>query len=182
MFPLEQLPARDPESGLVNVVIDTPRGSRNKFKYDEKLGLFRLGKVLPLGSSFPCDFGFIPSTRGGDGDPLDVLVLMDEPTFTGCLVLVRLIGVLQAEQTEKRKTVRNDRLVGAIETPYNHPEVRSLEELPSARLEETEHFFISYNQVEGREFRPLGRQGPQEADKLVEAGIRQFAKGKGNGR
>src|SRR5437588_699981 len=92
------LEARDPASGLVHVVIDTPRGSRNKFKYDEKLGLFRLSKVLPLGSCFPYDFGFIPSTRAGDGDALDVLVLMDEPAFTGCLLRVRLIGVLQAEQ------------------------------------------------------------------------------------
>src|SRR5438045_736720 len=125
---LTRLRARDPDSGLVHVIIDTPKGSRNKFKYDEQLGLFRLGKVLPLGTSFPYDFGFIPSTRAEDGDPLDVLVLMDEPAFSGCLLAVRLLGVIQAEQTEQGKTVRNDRLIGMAETPYNRPDVTSLDE------------------------------------------------------
>jgi len=120
---LTHLPARNPDTGLVHVIVDTPKGSRNKFKYDEKLGLFRLGKVLPLGSCFPYDFGFIPSTKAEDGDPVDVLVLMDEPAFSGCLVTVRLLGVIEAEQTEEGKTVRNDRLIGALETPFNKPEV-----------------------------------------------------------
>jgi inorganic pyrophosphatase len=75
-FLLHQLPARQPDSGLFNVIVDTPKGSRNKYKYDEKQGLWRLSKVLPLGASFPFDFGFIPSTRGEDGDPLDALVLV----------------------------------------------------------------------------------------------------------
>jgi len=151
---LAKLPARARHSGLVNVIIDTPQGSRNKFKYDEKLALFRLGKVLPLSASFPYDFGFIPSTRADDGDPLDILVLTDEPCFPGCLVPVRLLGVIEAEQTDKGKTVRNDRLIGMVETRYNHPDVRSLEELGRSRLDELEHFFINYNQAEGRQFKP----------------------------
>src|SRR4051794_14166126 len=85
MPPLTRLDVQDPKSGDLNVVIDTPKGSRNKFKYDEELGLFKLRKVLPLGAVFPFDFGFLPSTRGADGDPLDVLVLMDEPAFAGCV-------------------------------------------------------------------------------------------------
>ena len=167
------LPARDPQSGLLNVVVETPRGSRNKFKYDEKCGLFKLSKALPLGACFPYDFGFIPATRADDGDPLDVLVLADEPAFPGCVVPVRLIGVIQAEQTEKGQTVRNDRLVGVVETPYNPPEVRSLVEVAGTRLDEIEHFFISYNRAEGREFRPVGRQGPEEAGRVVEAGMKR---------
>src|SRR5579871_6578732 len=111
-----RLQARDKSSGLFQVVIETPRGHRNKFKYEEKLGLFTLHKVLPLGASFPFDFGFIPATRGQDGDPLDVLVLMDEPTFPGCVVTSRLIGVLEAEQTEDGETVRNDRLIAMAVT------------------------------------------------------------------
>src|ERR687890_1560322 len=95
----------------LNVIIETPKGSRNKYNYDEKLGLFRLGGVLTSGASFPFDFGFVPSTLGGDGDPLDVLVLMDEPAFAGCLVRARLLGVIEAEQTEKGKTAQNDRLI-----------------------------------------------------------------------
>ena len=98
----------------------------NKFKYEEHVGLFRLSKVLPLGASFPYDLGFVPSTRADDGDALDVLVLMDAPAFTGCLVTVRMLGVIEAEQTEKGKTVRNDRLIAAVET--HHPDfVRRME-------------------------------------------------------
>ncbi len=96
---LTHLDARDFESGDLNVIIETPKGSRNKFKFDEKLGIFTLKHVLPLGAVFPFDFGFIPSTRGEDSDPLDVLVLMDEPAFAGCLVPARLLGVIEAEQT-----------------------------------------------------------------------------------
>src|SRR5262249_11212882 len=116
---LTHLAAWESGSGLVNVVIEAPRGSRNKYKYDERHGLFRLSKVLPLGACFPYDFGFIPSTRAEDGDPVDVLVLTEEPAFAGCVLPVRLLGVIEAEQTEGGKTVRNDRLVGAVETPYN---------------------------------------------------------------
>src|SRR4029434_10227293 len=94
---LENLSAREPDSGLVRFVVDTPKGSRNKYKYDETLGLYRLSKVLPLGSAFPYDFGSIPSTRAEDGDPMDVLLLGEEALFPGCLVTVRLVGVIQAE-------------------------------------------------------------------------------------
>jgi len=69
----------------LNAIIETPRGSRNKYKFDEELHVFKLKSVLPAGASFPYDFGFVPGTRGEDGDPIDVLVLMDEPAFTGCL-------------------------------------------------------------------------------------------------
>src|SRR5438067_1699882 len=104
-----RIPPRERDTGLVNVVIDTPRGSRNKFKIDEKLNCFKLGRILPLGFSFPYDFGSIPGTRAEDGDALDVLLLIDEPTFAGCLVTSRLIGVIAAKQTEDRRTIRNDR-------------------------------------------------------------------------
>ena len=96
-----QIPPRDPESGLINVIIDTPRGSRNKYKIDEKLGVFKLSRILPEGHSFPFDFGSIPGTREEDGDALDAMVLMEAPTFPGCLLQVRLIGVLTGRQTEK---------------------------------------------------------------------------------
>lgn len=168
---LNQLPAWNSDSGLLNVIVDTPKGCRNKYKYDEEYGLWRLSKVLPLGASFPFDFGFIPSTRGEDGDPIDALVLLDEPAFPGCVVPARLIGVLEAEQTEKGKTVRNDRLVTVVETPYNPPLFHSLQEMNSQCLDEIEHFFISYNQMEGRQFRPLGRQGPEKAQKMLDAAM-----------
>src|SRR5215475_6805686 len=177
---LEHLSAREPDSGLVRVVIDTPKGSRNKYKYDEPLGLYRLSKVLPLGLTFPYDFGCIPSTRAEDGDPLDVLLLGEEGLFPGCLVTVRLVGVLQAEEREHGKTFRNDRLIGAIETPVNRPAIQTFADLPPERLDEIEYFFMAYNHLEGRHFKPIGRHGPARAEQLLADGIRQFGAAKGS--
>jgi inorganic pyrophosphatase len=176
---LEHLSARERDSGLVRVVVDTPKGSRNKYTYDETLGLYRLSKVLPLGMAFPYDFGFIPSTRAADGDPLDVLVLGEDALFPACLVTVRLVGVLQAEQTEEGKTFRNDRLLGAIETPVNRPAIQTLDDLRPEHLEEIESFFMTYNHLEGRHFMPLGRYGPALAEQLLAEGIRQYDHAKG---
>jgi inorganic pyrophosphatase len=163
----------------LNVVIETPKGSRNKYNYDEKLRLFKLGGVLASGASFPFDFGFVPSTLGGDGDPLDVLVLMDEPAFTGCLVSTRLVGVVEAEQTERDgETTRNDRLVGVAADSRLLGRVRTLEALGPDLLEEIEHFFVSYNQIKGKVFNPLGRFGPERALELVEEGMRRFRRSK----
>jgi inorganic pyrophosphatase len=166
------------DEGL-NVLIETPKGSRNKYNYDEKLGLFKLGGVLPSGASFPFDFGFVPSTLGGDGDPLDVLVLMDEPAFAGCLVRTRLVGVIEAEQTERDgETERNDRLVGVAADSRLHTRVRTLEQLGTTLLEEIEHFFVSYNQIKGKVFKPLARSGPARATELVEEGAKRFRREK----
>src|SRR5204862_3540444 len=88
------------------------KGSRNKCAFDLELGLFKLKKVLPAGMSFPYDFGFVPSTLADDGDPIDVLVLMDQPAFAGCVLSCRLIGVIEGETVEDGETRRNDRLIG----------------------------------------------------------------------
>lgn len=127
--PLSELPAFDPQTGNLNVVIETPKGSRNKYTYDPGWAAFRLRGVLPEGSSFPYDFGFIPSTLGEDGDPLDVLVLLDAPVPVGCLVEARPLGVIEAEQTEAGATARNDRLLAAAVHAHTHEEVRSLADL-----------------------------------------------------
>lgn len=103
MDPVSNLPPFDRKSGELNVIIETPRGSRNKYSYDEERKLIRLSGVLPAGAVFPFDFGFVPQTLGQDGGPLDVLVLMDEPVFPGCLVPCRLIGVIEANQTDGGK-------------------------------------------------------------------------------
>jgi inorganic pyrophosphatase len=167
MNPISKLLPFDRESGDLNIIIDTPKGSRNKFSWDEKLRLFELSGMLPAGAVFPYDFGFIPDTRGGDGDPLDVLVLMDEPAFTGCLVRSRLLGVIEAEQTEKGKTERNDRLIAVASKSRTNSDLQSITDLNPKLLEEIEHFFISYNEVKGKKFKPLGRYGPERARKLV---------------
>jgi inorganic pyrophosphatase len=165
------LEPRDPETGLVRVVIDTPRGSRNKIKYDDELCCFKLSRILPAGHVFPYDFGSVPGTRAADGDALDVLVLLDAPTFPGCLVTVKLIGGLAAQQTEGRKKLRNDRLVGSPETPTNRAAFQNLEQLGDICLDELEHFFVAYNAAQGRKFEPKGRLGPAEAEKCLNAAI-----------
>lgn len=172
---LSQLAPHASGASGVRVIIETPQGSRNKFDYDEQLGLFKLGGVLPSGAVFPFDFGFVPSTTGGDGDPLDVLVLMDEATFAGCLVEARLLGVIEAEQTEENgETTRNDRLIAVAENARNHREVRSLEQIDENLLDEIEHFFVSYNEMKGKRFQPLGRFGTERAERLIEEGMRRF--------
>ena len=171
--PFSRLPARDPESKDLNVVIETPKGCRNKYKFDEKAGLFALGGVLPAGAVFPFDFGYVPATRGEDGDPLDVLILMDEPAFVGCVVPARLIGVIEAEQTERDgKRERNDRLIAVATNSHNHHDLRSLKDVSDSLLDEIEHFFVSYNESRGKRFKPLGRFGPGRAEKLVRQGMK----------
>jgi len=123
--------------------------------------------VLPLGAVFPFDFGFIPSTRGEDGDPLDVLVLMEEPAFCGCLISARLLGAIEARQKEKGKTERNDRLIATAELKERQNEILSLEELNPQLLDQIEHFFVSYNAAFGKQFTPARRVGPAAARKLI---------------
>ena len=164
----------DKESGYVNAIIDTPKGSHNKFKFDERLGLFRLGGALPIGSVFPFDFGYVPSTRGGDGDPLDVLILMDEPAFTGCLVAAKLIGVIEANQMEDGVTTRNDRLIAVAADSRNHSHIRFLGDLNRNLVHEIEQFFVSYNQTKGKRFDLLGRFGPDRATQLINNAHKKF--------
>src|SRR3979411_392170 len=113
MADLTSLPHQlDPKKCVCRVILETPKGSRNKFNYDPDSCLFMLGGVLPEGMVFPYDFGFIPSTLGDDGDPLDILILMDEPVIPGCIVRARLVGAIEAQQKEKDEGwTRNDRLI-----------------------------------------------------------------------
>ncbi len=122
-----------------------------------------LSGVLPAGASFPYDFGYLPSTRGEDGDPIDVLLLMDDPAFVGCLVPARLLGVIEAEQTERTgETMRNDRLIAVAEASITHRHLKSLGKLDENLLQQIEHFFISYNAIKGKQFKPLSlRDAPR---------------------
>jgi len=173
--PYDLLPARA-DHGLINVIIDTPKGSRNKFKFDERGRCFRLSRILPLGAAFPYDFGSIPGTLADDGDPLDVLVIADDASFVGCLLNAKLIGAVRAEQTEKGKTIRNDRLLAVPVTSVNPAEMSHIDELSSARIAEIEHFFVCYNQAHGRHFRPTGHAGPDEAERALAAAEQRYEK------
>jgi inorganic pyrophosphatase len=165
-----KLPPFDRKSGELNVIIETPRGCRNKYAYDEKLRIFTLSGFLPAGAVFPFDFGFVPQTEGEDGDPLDVLVLMDEPAFAGCLVQCRLLGVIEANQTEDGKTERNDRLIAVAGNSRNHEDVKSISDLNDNLVHEIEHFFVSYNESKGKKFDLLGCRGVARATQLVKKG------------
>ena len=156
-------------SGRVHVIIDTPQGSGNKFKYDPALRIFKLSRTLPSGMHFPFDFGFIPGTVAEDGDALDVMVLVDAPSFVGCLMSVELLGVIGAIQKEGRHRIRNDRLVAVPVTPVNAPRYTDLAAVPRVLLEGIEHFFVAYNQAQGREFRVTGRRGASAAHRAVRA-------------
>ena len=165
----DKLPAFDGDD--LTVIIETPKGCQNKYAYDPRYGAFVLKGVLPAGAVFPFDFGFVPSTLGDDGDPLDVLVLMDAAAFTGCIVPCRLIGVIAAEQTEDGKTESNDRLIAVAAKSVIHKSLADLGDLNTDLLNQIEHFFVSYNAAKGKTFVPTGRYGPGHARKRVEDGI-----------
>src|SRR5947199_1314493 len=151
MNDISRLPNQlDREKHECRVIIETPKGRRNKFKYEEDSGLFSLSNLLPEGFSFPFDFGFVPSTKAEDGDPLDVIVLMDEPAHVGCLLTVRLIGVVKVSQTEKGKETRNDRLIAVSNRSYLFEQIKSITDLRPSLLEQLIEFLGLYNKNSGK--------------------------------
>lgn len=166
---LSQLPVMDEASGDVMVVIETPKGSPNKYDYDAGCAAFRLAGVMPEGTTFPYDFGFIPSTVAEDGDPLDVLVFLDAPVVVGCVLTVRLIGVIEAKQRKKgAEWIRNDRLLAVATHAHTHEHVETMDDLRPHLVDEIEAFFQHYNEVKGSEFKPVDRGGPKKARKLLD--------------
>jgi inorganic pyrophosphatase len=163
----DQLDAFDENKNL-QVVIETPRDSRNKYAYDPDSGFFECETPLPSGMVFPYDFGFVPSTRAEDGDPLDVLVLMDEPSYPGTLVRCRLIGVIQAEQAEGNRWFRNDRLVAVQLSSIEYSDLKDWKELPGQLRQQIEHFFQSYNDARGKKFNVLNWGGADVASKSID--------------
>jgi inorganic pyrophosphatase len=166
------------KDGMLHVVIETPRGCQNKFDYDPKLQLFRLKKTLPMGTTFPFDFGFVPNTIAEDGDPLDVLVIMDQQAFPGCLVECRVVGIIEAIQQEKnKKKERNDRIVGVASCSVLYCDVKDIKDLNKNLATEIENFFIDYNKHEGKDFKPIKWAGKAEAIAMVKKHS-TFSKGK----
>jgi inorganic pyrophosphatase len=163
----------DEEEGTCRAIIETPKGYRNKFDYDSKSNLFMLGGLLPEGMMFPFDFGFIPCTLGDDGDPLDILVLMDAPAHVGCLIDVRLIGVIAAEQSQDGEKETNDRLLGVAIHSYDHEGLNTIADVSKTLLSQLEEFFVSYNKQRGKTFKITGTGGPRKAIKFVKKGMRK---------
>jgi len=151
----------------LEIVVETPKGSPFKYKYDLKKRWFQVHKMLPVGLIFPFDFGFIPDTKGEDGDPLDVLVLSEFSFSQGCMVNCNVIGSLKAEQTEEKKTIRNDRIFVTPEIKGLYPDYKSLEDVQKEKMKEIENFFIYYNLMEGKTFNPLEILTAKETWKII---------------
>jgi inorganic pyrophosphatase len=167
----------DPKKCLCRAIIETPKGFRNKFDYDPDSRLFKLGGLLPEGMMFPFDFGFVPSTLGQDGDPLDIMILMDAPAHVGCLLDVRVIGVIEAKQTQQDgKTEINNRLMGVAVHSYDHIDMTSIEQVNKDLLKQVEEFFISYNKQRGKKFKLTGTGGPKRAITCLKDGIKAYKK------
>jgi inorganic pyrophosphatase len=157
---------------FLRVVIETPKGSRNKFAFDPKEHIFELKKVLPAGMEFPYDFGFVPSTKADDGDPIDVLVLMDEPAFPGCVLTCRPIGVIEGEEGAKKDKERNDRIIAVEQGAHRWADIKKIDDLGDHFCRELEEFFVNYHKLSGNKYRVLGVKGPNQARKLVKSGRR----------
>ena len=180
---LDCLPLQDPESDDVIVVVETPKGSHNKYKYDATCGAMRLSAVLGEGLAFPYDFGFFPSTAGEDGDPLDALLFLDHEVPPGCLASVRLLGVLEARQKSAKKKqgwIRNDRFLAVATHAHTHARLRQIDDLRPHLLDEIESFFVHYATLNGKSLEFIGRRGPRRAQKLLKAGKKVFKKARGD--
>lgn len=161
-------------------VIESPAGSRAKFDFNRETGLFELHRMLPAGLVFPLDFGFVPFTLGEDGDPLDVLVLTEAALPVGCLLHVRLLGVIEAEQTEevdgRPNTVRNDRIIARLAESRSYREVVRLDQLGRSFAEELQRFFEALNELKGNRFQVTAIAGPERAAELIGEGAAKLAR------
>ncbi|KAA5532310.1 inorganic diphosphatase [Taibaiella lutea] len=163
----------------INCIVETPKGSNVKYDYEPELACFELNKVLPAGLAFPFDFGFIPGTIGGDGDPLDVIIISEATAFPGCVIKCRIIGGLQASQRERDgKTMRNDRYIAIPDTSFLYKHIKEVNELPAEILNQLKSFFINYNEQAGKAFRPLAWIHTAKALKAINKSFRETSPSK----
>ena len=172
---LSKLPAWAGDE-FVHVVVETPRGARAKLTFDPELKTFVLSKSLTVGLSYPYDWGFIPSTRAEDGDPLDAMVIHDAATTPGLVLRCKLIGVLQTMQKTKHNRIRNDRVIAVPKDSHRERELHGVSDLPPELKQELEKFFMATDELEAKTLKFLGWQGPAQAKKLVRRCERVFKK------
>ena len=155
---------------VVNVIVEIPKGRRSKFEVDKKTGLIRLDRYLYSSSHYPGDYGFIPQTLAEDNDPLDVLVMVNEPTFSGCLIATRVIGLFRM----KDHNVNDFKVLGVPHTDPLFAEFQNLGDVPSHFLREVEHFFATYKQLEGTHVVPMGWATAQDAVLEVRSSVERY--------
>lgn len=170
-----KLPIGPRAPNCVNVVIEIPMGSTNKYEYDKQLQVFRLDRTLYSPVHYPGDYGFVPSTLGRDGDPLDVLVLVDAPSFPGCVIEVRPIGVLRMIDQGKH----DEKVLAVVENDPVYREVTDSSQVFPHLLREIEHFFSIYKDLEGKKTEFAGWSGADAAKKIIIEGERRLT---ANGR
>lgn len=163
---LARIPAQ-PKPGLINVLIEIPGGSKNKYEFDKDLGAFALDRVLYASVRYPYDYGFIPNTLADDGDPLDGMVIMDEPTFPGCVIAARPIGMLEMIDGGDR----DEKILCVPDKDPRYVDVKSLDDIASHRLEEIAEFFRTYKNLEKKVTEILGWKGVDEVATLVQTCI-----------
>lgn len=170
------IPPGTGEPSVANMIVEIPKGRRTKFEIDKATGLIKMDRYLYSSSVYPGDYGFIPQTLADDGDPLDILVMVNEPTFSGCLIEARVVGIFKM-----RDKGANDFKVLAV--PNKDPlfdSIRKLEDVPPHFLREVEHFFSTYKQLEGVQTEPLGWASQEDGAAEVRACIDRFRKTLGN--
>jgi len=160
----------------VYVVVETPRGSRAKFDYDPKLKTFTLSKSLLTGLTYPHDWGFVPSTKADDGDPIDIMVVHDAATFPGIVLTCRLIGILQIEQKSKDKTERNDRLFAVPRDSHSEQALKDVSDLSKPIQQELEKFFKATDELEDKKLNIIGWKGPKAAEQAIKDASKSFKK------
>jgi inorganic pyrophosphatase len=171
---LDRIPCVDGK-GRLRAVIESPQASRHKFKYDASIDHFTVDASLPAGMAFPFDFGFFPCTQAADGDPLDVLVLMDAPAFPGAVVAVRLLGVIEADQSDDgEKPYRNDRIIALADGNTERGDLRRLSDLNEHLMTQIKSFFVTYASLRGKSFEPLRDRGPGHARRALQRAAKHY--------
>ena len=166
---LSLIPAQ-PKPGIVNVLIEIPAGSKNKYEFDKDLNAFALDRVLYASVQYPYDYGFIPNTLADDGDPLDGMVIMDQPTFPGCVIAARPIAMLGMIDGGDR----DEKILCVPDKDPRYAQVTSLKDIAPHRLEEIAEFFRTYKNLEKKETQITGWQDIDAVNPLVEKCIRAY--------
>jgi inorganic pyrophosphatase len=164
MSPFEHIPIGDDCPKVVNMIVEIPQGSSNKYEYDHRLGIFRLDRTLYSPMYYPFDYGWVPQTLASDGDPLDILVITSQPTFTGCLIEARPLGVLMMRDDKGP----DEKILSVAAADPRFRDIHHLSDLPGHSLKEIVHFFDIYKELEEKETNVLGWQDVETAYAIIE--------------